>query len=319
MENILVSIIIPVYKVEDYLRQCIDSVLEQNYKNKEIILVDDGSPDGSPEICDEYAEKYECVRVVHKENGGLSDARNFGLKQAKGEYVLFLDSDDYIEEGSLSKIMNSLEREKVDVVFLEAKKVFQDGTTQSLGDGITADAVRGKTQDEVLTYLSTCHKYPASACTKLLKKSLFDDGKLTFEKGLLSEDIDWSFKLFLKAKTYDYCDVDYYNYRKGREGSITNSVGSKHFSDMMYMLNKWNNESKKNFILSELAYEYAIMVANYGLLKCSDKKKFTRNMKRFVWLLSFRSGLRYTGIKLLCKIFGMRIAGIVTGTYLKMR
>ena len=95
-DNELISVIVPIFKVEDYLRKCVDSVINQTYKNLEIILVDDGSPDNCPKICDEYANQDSRIKVIHKENGGLSDARNAGMKIAKGEYVSFIDSDDYI-------------------------------------------------------------------------------------------------------------------------------------------------------------------------------------------------------------------------------
>ena len=95
--ELMISVIVPVYKVEPYLRRCVDSILAQSYTNLEIILVDDGSPDNCPAICDKYAEKDDRVRVIHKPNGGLSDARNYGMAVATGEYVMFVDSDDWIE------------------------------------------------------------------------------------------------------------------------------------------------------------------------------------------------------------------------------
>lgn len=104
--NELVSVIIPIYDVENYLRQCVDSVIKQTYSNLEIILVDDGSPDRCPVICDKYAESDSRIKVIHKKNGGLSDARNAGLSIAQGEYVYFLDSDDYIELEAIETLVN---------------------------------------------------------------------------------------------------------------------------------------------------------------------------------------------------------------------
>jgi glycosyltransferase involved in cell wall biosynthesis len=112
-----ISIIIPVYKVEKYLCKCIESVIQQNYANIEIILVDDGSPDKCPQICDEYAFRDDRIRVIHKTNGGLSDARNYGTRAAKGDYLMFLDSDDYWEgENCLQNIIESLNEAKPDVL-----------------------------------------------------------------------------------------------------------------------------------------------------------------------------------------------------------
>jgi len=116
----LVSIIIPVYNVESYINQCIDSVIQQTYKNVEIILVDDGSDDSCPRICDEYARKDPRIRVIHKPNGGASDARNAGLAIAKGEYIYFLDSDDYIEKDAIATLVVHAHHYDADVVFFDA-------------------------------------------------------------------------------------------------------------------------------------------------------------------------------------------------------
>ena len=116
----LISVIIPVYNVEEYLRECIDSVLNQTFSDFEVILVNDGSTDSSGEICDEYVEKDERVTVIHQKNGGLSVARNIGLSEANGKYVYFLDSDDYISENALATLLNIAENDSSDIVFFDA-------------------------------------------------------------------------------------------------------------------------------------------------------------------------------------------------------
>jgi len=116
MKNVKISVIIPVYNVIDFLKECLGSVLNQTYKNLEIILVDDGSTDGSSQICDEYKKKDRRIQVIHKENGGLSDARNYGMKYAKGEYIAFLDSDDYVENTMYEKLYNKAISENADYV-----------------------------------------------------------------------------------------------------------------------------------------------------------------------------------------------------------
>ena len=121
-----VSIIVPVYKVEEYLSQCVDSILNQTYKNIELILVDDGSPDNCPKICDEYASSDDRVIVIHKENGGLSDARNTGIKKATGKYLMFVDSDDWIELDTCKVAVETAEKEKADLVFWSYMREFID-------------------------------------------------------------------------------------------------------------------------------------------------------------------------------------------------
>lgn len=126
MENTLVSIVIPVYNVEKYLRKCIESVLNQTYKNIQIILVNDGSTDNSPALCDEYKQMYDKVEVIHKSNGGLPDARNAGLKRAKGEYVGFIDSDDWIEPNMVEHLLHNIIEYDADISSVELQKVQEE-------------------------------------------------------------------------------------------------------------------------------------------------------------------------------------------------
>lgn len=321
-----VSFIVPVYNVEKYLGECIESILLQDYKNKEIILVDDGSTDSSHLICDKYAKDNDCVKVIHKTNGGLSMARNTGLEYATGEYVLFVDSDDFIEPGSLKKIMNIVNKNDADVVFLEAQKVFYDGTKQPLNDGIDENCVNSKSKNEVLKYLSQCNKYPAAAWSKLVKTKLFDQKReLLFEKNLLSEDLDWTFKLILSAQTFACSNIMYYNYRQGRTDSITNSLKFKNLSDLMYIMKKWIkftqncNENEKNFILSELAYEYPIVLYVYSFIDDRNKRRYLKELKSLLWLLEYRTGMKYKFIKFMVNVLGVNITGKLLKVYLNLR
>ena len=117
------SVIVPIYNVEQYIHKCVDSILNQNFKDFELILVDDGSPDSCGKICDEYAQKDERVKVIHKVNGGLSDARNFGLEKAKGEYVSFIDSDDWVDENIYSESLKYMEENDLDIVCFDVTEV----------------------------------------------------------------------------------------------------------------------------------------------------------------------------------------------------
>ena len=171
----LISFVIPVYNVEKYLNECVDSVITQNFRDLEIILVDDGSPDGSGQICDQYAEKYGFVTVIHKTNGGLSDARNAGINAASGDYILFLDSDDYIANGSIAAIADYILKFSPDVVFLNAKKVFPDGRIVPIGDDYNAEKINGKDKKTVMKHLASLPKYPGSACTKAIRRQLIMD------------------------------------------------------------------------------------------------------------------------------------------------
>lgn len=325
MNGIKISIIIPVYNVEKYLEQCVKSILYQSYENKEIILVDDGSTDNSPKLCDELASENKCVNVIHKKNGGLSDARNKGIEKASGDYILFVDSDDFIEENSLKYIADIVNENPADVVFLEAQKYFENGTQIPLGDGITKESVYKKSKDEVLSFISQCPKYPASACSKLIKSELFDNSEVLFEKGLLSEDLDWTLKLLLKAETFDYCNKMYYNYRQNRVGSITNIADIKKIQDMIYILEKWAKIAQekpineKNFILSQMAYELPIIIYLYGQLKKEYRSQFKNRINNLLFLLKYRTELKYKCVKLILKLFDIEITSLLINILYRYR
>ncbi|MBQ8828181.1 MAG: glycosyltransferase family 2 protein [Clostridia bacterium] len=127
MNNPLVSIIVPVYKVEKYIKRCLDSIIGQSYRNIEIILIDDCSPDKCPEICDEYSAKDKRIKVIHKENGGVSSARNAGMEDAKGEFIMFVDSDDYVSGDFCEKAVSAALRSDADVVVFDYKRVDENG------------------------------------------------------------------------------------------------------------------------------------------------------------------------------------------------
>ena len=125
-----ISVIVPVYNVEKYLNRCVDSILAQTFRDYEIILVDDGSPDASPKICDDYAAKYDFIRVIHKENGGLSSARNTGIKVAQGKYLMFLDSDDYLDKVCLDSLMNGRDSNDVDLIIGSIVYAYENNCTK---------------------------------------------------------------------------------------------------------------------------------------------------------------------------------------------
>ena len=274
----LIGVIIPVYNVEKYLNQCVDSVLNQKFKDIEVILIDDGSKDNSGEICDYYKEKDSRIKVIHKENGGLSDARNVGIKVCSSEYILFLDSDDYWMDNCLEEIAN-FTKNNIDIVFLTAAKYFeQTGKVEEKFETLDREKVRNKSKEEVFSYLSSSEKFPVSACTKLIRRELITKNNLYFEKGLLSEDIDWSTRLLLKANKFDVCYANFYIYRKQRQGSITNGIKLKSVQDLLYIIKKWSNKCENNEIeptineslLSLLSYEYSILLSNiFSILEFS--------------------------------------------------
>ena len=157
------SVIIPIYKTELYVQSCIDSILGHPSRDIEIILVDDGSHDRCPEICDTYEKSDGRIVVIHKENGGLSSARNAGLSIASGRYITFVDSDDLICSDSIPKILEWIRTKEADICFLQTDNLFPDGTRSALGECILGDNLRGKSREEAVRYLASRPKYPGSA------------------------------------------------------------------------------------------------------------------------------------------------------------
>lgn len=218
----MVSVIIPVYKVEDYLRQCVDSVINQTYKGLEIILVDDGSPDNCGAICEEYAAMDSRVRVIHKENGGLSDARNAGLNIATGEYILFVDGDDYIDSSLVEKVVSVMDQGN-DLVAFRFCRVRQDGNVTE-GDLFSEGSWSlGTSEERSRFYAKTLLQYKIGweACTRMFRRDMIEEMNLRFEdnRRIFAEDLYFSICYCLKANRI-VCMEDVLYYYRFRDNSI---------------------------------------------------------------------------------------------------
>lgn len=206
----LISIIVPVYNVESYLERCVDSIIHQTYKNLEIILVDDGSTDRCGEICDEYSKIDERVKVIHKKNGGLSSARNSGLEAARGKYIGFVDSDDYIAEDMYEALFEHMSV-NVDITCCgEVHVSFQ----KKYNKMHCLNSAKIFHQEDALEELLLLRKISTSACTKLFRKALFDN--IRFPVGAVSEDVPVLYNLIKRSR--DICHIGkakyFYCYRK---------------------------------------------------------------------------------------------------------
>lgn len=323
----LFSVIIPIYNISQYMQTCVDSVLEQKNVDVEIILVNDGSTDDSGILCDEYARNDSRIVVIHKQNGGLSDARNAGLQVAQGEYVLFVDGDDYIATDSLSELVHIIEEGNYpDVVCLELTKFFEDNVnTVPMQDGIDfrINDLRG---NDLYDYLANLPKYPASACTKAIRRELFIKNDLYFTKDLLSEDLEWCIRLFLVAKTFRYCPHPYYFYRQARNDSISNTPSEKKTMDILNTFYKWTQYAKKEenvvstkMICSYMEYVFRFLLLGFENITKKRRKKFAKDVKKGSWVLGTRKDFNSKLICVCYKMFGIRITGYLLKNYLKIR
>ena len=224
----LLTVVIPVYNVEKYLKRCVESVLVQEWHNYDILLVDDGSTDSSPQICDDYAKVYDFISVIHKKNGGLSEARNTGILHAKGEYVYFPDSDDWIETDTFLALAEVLESQKFDIISFNREFV-KDEDDAIVSDSLVTQVFEGT--DAFVQMLK--HSYITGfANDKIYRKSLFIDNNILFPKGKYYEDLGTNYKLFLSAKKVYATNQKYYHYLIDNPDSITQSWNEKKFSDM---------------------------------------------------------------------------------------
>ncbi|GIN96860.1 glycosyl transferase family A [Siminovitchia terrae] len=287
IDKCLVSVVVPVYKVEKCLRRCIDSIINQTFTQIEIILVNDGSPDGSGEICDKYSMQDRRVKAFHKENGGLSDARNYGIDRAKGEYILFVDSDDYIEFDAIEKMLFYANRHSLDVVCADMCKI-SEGNSKSVIKRTTL--LGGASKNKIMTgeeYLVDCiykKQLSVAACTRMYKTQLIKKNKIYFKKGLLHEDENWTPKILLAANRIGYFNFVFYNYII-REDSITQAVNKKkHISDVMITCEELESEynkllisNKNKRILKDYLARLYINTCTYGDF---DKKFYTLKVDR---------------------------------------
>lgn len=223
MQGPLVSIIVPIYKVEPYLRRCLDSIVNQTYTNLEVILVDDGSPDNCPQICEEYAVKDSRIVVIHKENGGLSDARNAGLDICKGEYISFVDSDDWVNEEYIEKLISIITKESADIA------IGENSQTRQVSQKQNAKAVTKtfSSKDALIHLFTQNHIAFIVSWGKIYKRNLFS--ALRFPVGKFHEDEFTSYILLSNAKKIAYTSQILYFYFQ-RPNSI---MGNQHPYDLL--------------------------------------------------------------------------------------
>ncbi|WP_315103252.1 glycosyltransferase family 2 protein [Capnocytophaga sputigena] len=313
----LFSIVIPVYNVAPYLRECVDSVLAQEFTDYEIILVDDGSTDNSPNICDEYAETHTQIKVIHKTNGGLSDARNFGIKEAQGDYLIFLDSDDFWNgKNILFEIYNIIKENNPDLIihelssFYDLEKIIP---RKFKNEGIQKFSLDFKND---LKELVNNDIYYATACNKIIKTSIIKENNIEFSKGKLHEDVAWCADIIPYVSSYSLYKKPFYYYRKEREGSLTVQIKPKNIIDLIDIISeKENLLSKINGGLSYLSYNYYIYLNNINLLEEEQKQKYLKKLIELDYLLDYypRNILSFKGKMRLAfyKLLGIKYTGLI--------
>ena len=264
----LISVVIPIYNVEKYLRRCIDSVIKQTYENLEIILVDDGSQDNCAEICDEYAINDSRIKVIHKLNGGLSDARNSGIDIASGKYITFIDSDDYVTKDYIEVLYNALKADMTDLAISSHKVIYENGTVIEKATGEKSIL----SSKEVLERILYDDGIDLSAWAKLYKIELWND--VRYPKGRLFEDSATTYKLIDKCDKVTIISKATYNYMI-RNSSITNVKFSNKKLDLIKSTQEMCTYVKKRYPDLEKATNRRLMYAYLStltqLIKSNEK------------------------------------------------
>ena len=301
-QDILVSVIVPVYKVEAYLGRCVDSILAQTHRNLEVILVDDGSPDRCGMICDEYAERDPRVCVIHKVNGGLSSARNAGIDVARGDWLEFVDSDDWIEPDAVENMLSLALEENAELVIGGRWDV--RAKTGEKRPGLCPTKREVVSAEEAVSRIFRWDNCDSSACDKLFARRLFREAR--FPMGVVTEDVPIMYKIVLDAGTVVFLDKPIYNYFH-REGSITytavsekNFHFSRHTAEILPFIQKYHPKLEwEARYLRVRSLVYAVQ--SVDIASREDRKKFAQLCS------TERKALRsHTGFILNCSLFGTR-------------
>ena len=321
-----VSFIIPVYKVEQYLPQCVDSILSQTYTDFEVILVDDGSPDNSGKLCDEYAKKDSRVRVIHKLNGGLSDARNAGLNAAYGDYVIFVDSDDFwVKNDCLQQIMHIVEQNsECGFIGFNCSYYYEDSHSYDKWVAYHENITHPIDKNTAMRALVASGTMPMSACLKVISRKALQNMQLKFIKGLLSEDIPWFLDLLEGCGKCMFVNQYIYAYRQNREGSITNSGGERSFNNLLWIIQqelkkldqRTFSKEAKNDLCSFLAYEFCILLSLLSSLPTSQQADKRKELLPYKWLLKYTANPKVKKASLVNKLFGIRVTEWILAFYL---
>ena len=315
------SVIIPVFNVEKYLPECASSVLEQSEDDFEVILVDDGSADGSGQICDGYAARDNRVHVIHKENGGLSSARNAGLDAASGEYVIFLDGDDYFGgSDALAKLRRICEEKPCDFLLFKSLSYYSDREkfTDRYGD-YDISVFEKEDNIGIFKYMISSGKQVACAWNKVVRREFLLNLGLYFEEGVIAEDAEWNVRLFCGAGNIRACNDPVHIYRRGRENSITSKSSERHVGDLVHIMERiisfadGLSERAADAVYSFAAFEYAVLL--YNIAATGEYEKYS-GVKSMAFVLKYASdkksrltaaAYRILGYKNTVKLLGRKI------------
>ena len=314
-----ISFIVPVFNAEKYLRDCLDSIVFQLSGN-ELILVDDGSTDSSGCICDEYAARHPGIAVVHTENHGASFARNLGVDTARGQYIVFVDSDDFINADFAAAFTKA--NIAADLVFFPMQKLLKNGQCIPMDGGVSADVLRHEKTEDVLKHIASCSKFPASPCGKMVLRDFLKEHHIHFAFDRISEDYDWTYQLLQHSRSFAFWEDGLYTYRQIPQSR--SSIGSsKSVEDQLAILTSWEKravpESFRQPLNSFLAYEYAMILPFYGALSKRERSIYRHEIRRCAYLLRYGKSKKLQFIRFFCLLIGVEGTAKLLFKYIHQR
>jgi len=308
---IKISIIIPVYNAEKYLKKCIDSVINQNVESKEIILVNDGSIDNSQEIIDEYVAKYpDIIKAIKQENAGQAVARNVGIENASGEFLAFLDSDDYLEENSYQLVLNKAECDDLDIVCFDYYEI-----------------INGKKEEKQHYFLNTddvIRKYivsETSPCNRIVKRKIFSDNNVRFLENKIYEDLATIPTLAKYTKKIGYIPDRVYDYVIRENSTMRYATYNPKIEDIFYAVEKLYNDFKDTEYMEELEYIYIEHLLHAASLRFFSYKEGRGNVDKVLsvmkdkfpkWRKNKYYKMQSIKYKIICELFYHKKFGILS-------
>ena len=320
-ERDLISIVVPVYNVEKYLEKCINSIINQTYKNIEIILVDDGSTDDSGKLCDELKKKDNRIKVFHKKNGGLSDARNFGIEKASGKYIGFIDSDDFIKEDMYEILYNAIITTKADLSMCEVIDCY--------GEIVNVENTHFDTFDlapeEAIKKVMEAERVSVHAVSKLYKKSLFDND-LKFEVGKTAEDAIIMVELFSNCKKIAYVTAKEYYYIHRENSITTKKFNPNNGYDVIYAYNKNYDIIKNKYPMLLDVAKTRLCWAHFFVLDSMVKSNYKIDMKivkylrnNFLFIMKNKYFTKSRKISMLFLIISVKLYCVIAKIFYKRK
>ena len=324
-----ISFIIPVYNVQNYLDACIKSIACQTYKEFEVILVDDGSSDLSSSICDCWADKDERIRVIHKTNGGLSSARNAGVAIADGDYLIFVDSDDFwVSQFELEKLVRLVDLYP-DCDFIGYNCSYYYTETDSYDPWVEYVKTLSQPVDKnlALSVLVSSGTVPMSACLKVISRKYIQQNDIHFINGIRGEDIPWFIELMDHCGLCMFVNNYIYAYRQNVSGSITSKAGVQGFNDLLNIISQEVAKviqrsfdcKAKEALLSFLAYEFCILVAWLPKLPANQRAVYRRRLYEYKWLLKYDVNPKVKMVVRMSRILGIRVTEYILSWYLSIK